>query len=584
MTLLFESAVKVSLILLFSLGALRGLRARSASVRHCVLAAGMLGAALAPLVALGAPAWHLALPWFPAQASIALAPSQLTLSSGSPAAASALATQPPAALDPTRVVWLAWMLGVAVNVIMLLAGIVHLTRLARRARPITDGTWAASLADIVRHGGREQKVRLLHSDHPTLLVTWGLSRSKIIVPAAAQEWPEDRIRVVLYHELAHIRRADWLVQILATLLRAAYWFNPLLWMACRRLRQESEQACDDAVLRAGVEGTDYAAHLLALARVFASQQRSWSAAPAIARASTLHRRVQAMLAARVNREPLSRRTTVAALGAIALVTVSVAGLSALPPAVVPPSPSRATPTPAATARLPRPRPAAAKTAALQTGTGTISGSIKDQLDAVLPAVEVSLTNTATGERRQLPTDGLGEFTFADVPAGRYILASSLPGFRMFRVSIDLGEGDAKRLPIPMVIGTIQETINVVDDGVVPPTGPARPRTPIAQRPPAAAAGTVRVGGNIRPPRKLRDVAPGYPSAAASAGIQGVVTLAGIIGSDGFMKDVRVLSSPNGDLAQASIDAVRQWEFDPTLLDGMPMDTLMEVTVSFRAAR
>jgi hypothetical protein len=130
MTLLFESAMKVSLILLFSLGAVRTLRGCSASVRHCVLAAGMLGAALAPLIAFVAPAWHLALPWFPAQASIALAPSSLTLSTSAPAAASAVAMQPPTSLDPTRVLWLVWLLGVAANVTMLLAGIVHLKRLA----------------------------------------------------------------------------------------------------------------------------------------------------------------------------------------------------------------------------------------------------------------------------------------------------------------------------------------------------------------------------------------------------------------------------------------------------------------------
>ena len=64
----------------------------------------------------------------------------------------------------------------------------------------------------------------------------------------------------------------------------------------------------------------------------------------------------------------------------------------------------------------------------------------------------------------------------------------------------------------------------------------------------------------------------------------VLTLAGTIGSDGYMKDGHALSSPNGDLAQASVDAVRHWGFDPTLLDGVPMDTLMEVTVSFRTAR
>ena len=91
-----------------------------------------------------------------------------------------------------------------------------------------------------------------------MLVTWGLARPKVILPATADEWSDARARVVMSHELAHIRRGDWIVQLSAELLRAFYWFNPLLWVACRRLRLESEHACDDEVMSRGVEGTDYA--------------------------------------------------------------------------------------------------------------------------------------------------------------------------------------------------------------------------------------------------------------------------------------------------------------------------------------
>ena len=65
-------------------------------------------------------------------------------------------------------------------------------------------------------------------------------------------WTLDRVHVVLSHELAHIRRHDWLVQIGAETVRAVLWFNPLVWMVCARLRRESEQACDDEVLGTGV--------------------------------------------------------------------------------------------------------------------------------------------------------------------------------------------------------------------------------------------------------------------------------------------------------------------------------------------
>ena len=69
-------------------------------------------------------------------------------------------------------------------------------------------------------------VTLLQSSHPSLLVTWGLAHPKVILPSAADAWTDERARVVLSHELAHIRRGDWIVQLSAELLRAFYWFNP----------------------------------------------------------------------------------------------------------------------------------------------------------------------------------------------------------------------------------------------------------------------------------------------------------------------------------------------------------------------
>ncbi len=68
---------------------------------------------------------------------------------------------------------------------------------------------------------------LLESDHPSLLVTWGFREPKIILPAAAAAWSDDRIRIVLTHELAHIRRGDWVVQIVAELLRAVVLVQPV---------------------------------------------------------------------------------------------------------------------------------------------------------------------------------------------------------------------------------------------------------------------------------------------------------------------------------------------------------------------
>jgi protein TonB len=90
---------------------------------------------------------------------------------------------------------------------------------------------------------------------------------------------------------------------------------------------------------------------------------------------------------------------------------------------------------------------------------------------------------------------------------------------------------------------------------------------------------VRVGGQIRQPTQLRKVNPVYPSIAQSARVQGVVILEATIGTNGKVKDVRVLRSiPLLD--QAAIDAVRQWEYTPTMLNNVPVEVIMTVTVQF----
>ena len=109
-----------------------------------------------------------------------------------------------------------------------------------------------------------------------------------------------------------------------------------------------------------------------------------------------------------------------------------------------------------------------------------------------------------------------------------------------------------------------------------PTPPSMMAFVAAPPPPAAP---IRVGGNIRPPEKVRDVSPIYPPIAQSARVQGIVIVEAIIGPDGRVTDVRVLRGI-ALLNAAAMDAVRQWEFTPTLLNGIPVPVIMTVTVNF----
>jgi periplasmic protein TonB len=99
--------------------------------------------------------------------------------------------------------------------------------------------------------------------------------------------------------------------------------------------------------------------------------------------------------------------------------------------------------------------------------------------------------------------------------------------------------------------------------------------------PAAEPQRVRVGGNIRAPQKEVDVRPVYPAAMRDAGLTGTVPLEAVIGADGSVSSVRVLSAQvHPDFAIAAVDAVRQWRFTPTLLNGVAVEVALKVTIQF----
>ena len=237
--------MKISLIVLAGLAASLILRQRSAALRHWLLTMAIVSAGLVPVFEAVVPTWSL-----PFASPAAFQPYENPLvPSGQPAssAGSAPNTQPRTtpAIEPVvlaasgsgvsrlKAIWIA---GVIMSLAVLMAGLFRLTWLSVRARPITSGRWCELMQDLSATYGLRRPVALLESEHPSLLFTWGLVRPKIVLPAISRAWSDDRARVVLTHELAHITRGDWVVQIGAELLRAFYWFNPLLWIVCRKLR------------------------------------------------------------------------------------------------------------------------------------------------------------------------------------------------------------------------------------------------------------------------------------------------------------------------------------------------------------
>jgi beta-lactamase regulating signal transducer with metallopeptidase domain len=217
-----------------------------------------------------------------------------------------------------------WFVGAGLGLASVLAGQVQLSRLARNARVLRDADWTLLLGEACQRLRLRRPVTLLQSAENPMPLTWGWWRPVVLLPADAAQWPEDRRRVVLLHELAHAKRWDCLTQTLARTVCALYWINPLVWLAARRMCVERELACDDLVLNSGCRASDYATHLVEIARRFRPVPQF--AGIAMARSPQLQGRVAAIVdASRARRlRPLTALILLVLVGAV---TLSVGGSS-----------------------------------------------------------------------------------------------------------------------------------------------------------------------------------------------------------------------------------------------------------------
>jgi TonB family protein len=539
--------IKASLIVLSALLVLRLFRNQSAAIRHWVLAVSIACAAIVPLLELVVPAWDIR-----ARPAVEVSQAHAASPDGDYTIA-VVSTMPPTtqyALTTSVSVWSwarrAWVAGAVLGVLSLIAGLARLRWLAVHAEPLREGRWADAAAALTRELGITRPIVLLQSRHPALLVTWGMVHPRILLPATARTWSTRRIQIVLRHELAHVRRRDWIAQLLAEFIRAVYWFNPLFWISSRRLRQESERACDDEVLRGGVAAADYASHVLALARAARRQRyRMYSAfpAPAMARQSNLERRVRAMLNSGLNRTPATRVARVIAVCGLLTFSVLVSGFGAAAQSFV-----------------------------------TLSGSVTDPNNGTIPGVTVTLTNLQSRAKHEVRSNDVGIFEFVGLPAGEYELEGSLPGFRQTRVPVSIA-GHSVRQDLQLKVGSITESI------VITPAAGTRNDYRTAQPSAPRAAVTTREcrvsasGGEIRAPTKVTNVNPVYPDNPDTS-MQGIVILEGRVGTDGTVGQVRVQRSPHPELTRAAIDAFEQWRFTPTLLNCVPIEVEITATMTF----
>jgi bla regulator protein blaR1 len=214
-----------------------------------------------------------------------------------------------------------WLSGVALLLISLATGIARLRHWARNGEVWLDGTRLA--VDVAVANDIRRAVLVVLSDHVMTPMTFGFRRQTIVLPMAARHWADDELRRALRHELEHVRRDDWAVQLLGRVTLALYWPHPLIWIAWRRFVLEAERACDDAVVRS-FEPSSYASQLVALARRITSDRP----VPALAMASPsrLAERVTAILDPRQRRGPHGRIASVLTVAIVSGILLGVGPL------------------------------------------------------------------------------------------------------------------------------------------------------------------------------------------------------------------------------------------------------------------
>jgi beta-lactamase regulating signal transducer with metallopeptidase domain len=326
-----QTATKGTLILLAGLGSVRLLHRARASVRHAVIAATFGGLLALPVALAVIPATvRFDVPIEDVRSVRALVATSADAEVRPPTSTRITPDQSAGNVGARRPTWImpverAWTAGLLATLIRLGTALWRLTRLRRSGRRWVAG--CALIRTLAAESGVHRHVDvLLHNEIATPFAV-GVWFPTIILPADAPRWLEGDLRRALIHELAHVRRRDWVLQLGAWTACAFHWFNPLVWIARRRLCLEAERACDDAVVtRDG--SAEYADQLVSLA-----ERVSRGIPPpalAMARRSDLSARVSAVLDSAQRRGPTGNAIAVIILLAMAVTVMSIASLQADP--------------------------------------------------------------------------------------------------------------------------------------------------------------------------------------------------------------------------------------------------------------
>lgn len=563
--------VKTSIILLFATIATALMRRSSAASRHVVWTTALLAVLMLPLA--GAIVPELPLRVLPVR-ELAAAPSApvQVLETALTVSPSVSPANVPPSVGPFSRVALLWLAGSLALLIRLGRSYQLRWRLLQRSVPCADSRVLYHVAPIRLQFGITRPCTVVVADTDMTPATWGLTRPCLLLPPSSCDWTDERLSAVLTHELAHVARLDVVAQGVAQAAAILTWWNPLVWAAIRRAQFERERACDDAVLRTGMAASSYADTLLNIAQTLPS-----AAGQRLSLAMADPRRIEQRLTSILD-PTRSRKGTSHLCAALTSVLLAMH----LPLAAAQLEPIRV-------GQLTVP-PEMIPTEITVPADTTISSSVakailqmEDFSGTWEPLPEFAGPLAELFDARIAPIRG--RFTVVQTPSVVQVLQS-------------WPEGNAKLslFPLVQIVYTPTEWVNrfslkgtalVAYFGRsgpmrfrrVSPTAtpaPARPaQQPMPEKP--FGDGAVQSGRDgVSSPVRLAEVRPVYTQQAMKAGIQGIVELQAVIGTDGKVTDVRVTKSLDRmfGLDTNAIDSVRRTSFAPCKRGDTPVPCLV----------
>jgi beta-lactamase regulating signal transducer with metallopeptidase domain len=411
-----DAALRGAVVLVIALVLTHLLRRRSAAMRHLIWVGAIVVQLLLPLFALWGPSWNVAMPgqvsqFMPVeeqQAGPSLRSGRQDERSGRqvesvvptgaqrPRDLLVVNEAPKTPISGRQILLALWAIGALVVFARLAIGTTIVASLARKGNRIDDGNWLSLAQKLSATLQIDRPLTLLRGHKLGVPVTWGIVYPVVLLPEDADAWPEERRRFVLVHEMAHVKRLDALTQLAGQFALALFWFNPLVWVANRRMQMEREHACDDYVLRHGTQASTYAEELLAMVRSLGSSSHESAqpafAALAMARRSEFEGRMLSILDPVLDRHPLSKGRTVVSAAAALLLVVPIAALH-------PYRRAEAAPMPAPVAAAPvQPKVAAPATDLPESFKISISPASKDTA-ALARMLEKPLEKLTTGAEK-----------------------------------------------------------------------------------------------------------------------------------------------------------------------------------------